>query len=91
MVEAIDTLLASVARAYTGPAASAPPVPELEALRRAGIPLVGDDACRRALADDEQRRRLLRLVATSGWSWEGVRRAGTAAAGPDCSAPPPAA
>lgn len=52
-----------------------PPPLDLEPLRRAGIPTVGDERFRRAV-DDERRGAMARLVADAGWSWRGRRSAG---------------
>lgn len=53
-----------------GPADQAPPPPDLDSLRDAGIPTVSDEEFADALDDlDERRRQLLGVVESSGWSW----------------------
>ncbi len=55
------------------PTAEAPPVPDLRALREAGIPTVSDaEFLERLEAEDERRRLLWGLVRYDGWTWDDV-------------------
>ncbi len=65
---AISALLSTLRAAYLEPAAAAPPAPALAALERAGLPTRPAPAYERALAELDERRRLLRaLVEGDGW------------------------
>lgn len=56
-----------------GESTSAPPVPDLTALRRAGVPLVDDDQWHRDVERLDDRRRALRgFVALKAWDWDSV-------------------
>ncbi|GAB3670198.1 ion channel [Halopiger thermotolerans] len=63
----------SYLEAYTDtiePADQAPPAPDLDPLREAGIPTVSDEAFADAVADLEERRRQLRaVIEASGREW----------------------
>lgn len=70
---AVTGYLRVVQAAYVAPASDPPPPPDLGPLRRAGIPLVDEEAFREALVALEGRRRLLRgLVEHDGWTWADV-------------------
>lgn len=56
-------------------AAHPPPKPNLDSLRRAGVPLACDADLDSALANQRQRRQmLLGLVRNDGWTWEAVSK-----------------
>lgn len=73
---AIDALLGTLDSAFIDPAGEAPPPPDVEPLRRAGVPLAGDAAIADRFAEHEVRRRLLgAFVDSDGWSWRDVEAA----------------
>jgi len=50
-----------------------PPLPSLEPLRELGIPVVDDETFDAAIANMEERRRLLgKLAAIEGWTWRDI-------------------
>ncbi len=54
--------------------AEVPPVPTLDRLRDAGIPVVSDEAFEEKMAELDERRSLLHaLVLADGWTWEVAR------------------
>lgn len=67
---AIRSLLATREHLDGGRAPQAPPPPDLESLRAAGLPLRGDASLPAAESEVEWRERLLELVHTDGWTWE---------------------
>jgi hypothetical protein len=70
---AISTVLSTLRAAFVEPADEVPPPPQLAALRRAGIPTVGDEEFHAALDELADRRRLLlALVKSDGWRWNDV-------------------
>lgn len=55
------------------PDEGAPPPPQLDTLRQAGIPTVSDEPFRLALSEMTERRMLLRKLArVEGWSWDAL-------------------
>lgn len=65
--------LRALRKVYIVPAGEAPPIPDLEPLRDAGIPLVPNDEIEKAYEMLAPRRRLLRgLVEHDGWRWSDV-------------------
>ena len=57
------------------PADETPPAPDLEPLRRAGVPTVSDDEFAERLAEHEEyRRELASVVAQSEWDWPAAER-----------------
>ena len=58
--EAASVYLNTLKTAYIAPTKLVAPPPDLERLRQAGIPLVGDDEIEQALRINEERRRLLK-------------------------------
>lgn len=55
------------------PSGDPPPIPDLEDLRRIGIPLVSDDEWQTAVAKQAVRRTMLRaFMAVDGWEWRSV-------------------
>lgn len=72
---AIDIYLARVQLAHVSEVDSPPPMPDIDALERAGVPLRGFRCCREAVARRTDRRRLLKgLVISEAWEWPGDRR-----------------
>ncbi|WP_232703398.1 potassium channel family protein [Halobacterium wangiae] len=70
----VGEYLQTVGSAYVEPAEEAPPGPDLDALREAGVPTVSDEAFADALADlEERRRRLLGLVRSDEHEWPNTR------------------
>lgn len=73
LVEIAHSTARSYLDAFTDtvePADRAPPPPNLGRLRSEGIPTVSDEQFVEALADLDERRRLLRgVVEAGGWSW----------------------
>ena len=68
---AISGYLASLNEVGLKPVAKAPPIPDLEILRQAQLPVVSDRLWLERIATIEHRRRcLLALVEKSGWSWK---------------------
>ena len=68
---AISGYLFSLSEVGLKPAAKAPPLPDLEVLRQAQLPVVSDRLWLEKIAALEHRRRcLLALVEKSGWSWK---------------------
>lgn len=56
--------------AFIEPASEAPPPPDLDRLRAAGIPTVSDEAFQQALDGlQDRRRRLLGMVRADAWRW----------------------
>lgn len=82
---AVDRYLAAAA-GTAGPGRSeVPPVPDVEPLRAAGIPLRPTDEFEDRVAEESDRRsRLAELVRSDGWSWPGSqpRPAGPSAGSP---------
>ena len=71
--QAISGYLASLRVVGLEPAKKIPPIPNLNILRQAGLPVVGDRLWLERLKTVEKRRRyLLALVEQSGWSWREV-------------------
>ncbi|MFP9191635.1 potassium channel family protein [Natronosalvus vescus] len=65
-----DSYLETLESAFIEPADEAPPPPNLEALRDAGIDTVSDDAFEDALEEHaDRRRRLLGVVRADAWHW----------------------
>jgi len=71
---AVDRFLAAAA-GNAGPGRSeVPPVPDVEPLQAAGIPLRGAAEFRALVAQESDRRsRLAELVRSDGWSWPGAQ------------------
>lgn len=70
----INAYLGALRAAYIAPAAEDPPLPDVAALRDAGIPTVGDEEFERAVgALSERRRTLWGAVQDDGWTWDRVR------------------
>ena len=66
----VASFLQTMDVAFVPAAPEAPAPPDLQRLRDAGVPTVGDDEFSRALEDfDERRRSLLGLVRNDGWDW----------------------
>ena len=71
--QAISGYLASLKAVGLKPAKKIPPIPDLNILRQAGLPVVSDRLWLERLETVEKRRRcLLALVEQSGWSWKEV-------------------
>lgn len=69
----LTSCLSTLSTAWIDPDDEAPPLPDFEALRAAGIAVVDDPAA--ALGRLAKRRRyLLALVRDDGWSWADTRR-----------------
>lgn len=66
----VDSYLSTLRSAYLSPADQAPPVPELEPLRAAGIPTIDDREFQQRIdAFAERRRTLLGVVRGDVWQW----------------------
>jgi hypothetical protein len=63
----IRSLLDTLEASFIDTAEAPPPLPELDDLRRRGLPFVDV-----TVADDERRRLLRGLVEHDGWDWEGA-------------------
>lgn len=62
--------LRTLRTAFIEPASSPPPTPQIQQLRAAGIPAVGDDEFEQAVAELADRRRmLLGVVVADAWQW----------------------
>lgn len=71
--ESIATYLESLREALIDPAADAPAPPDLDTLRRHGVPTVDPATFEREVAALADRRRLLRgMVVADGWRWPEV-------------------
>lgn len=69
----LSTYLETLATVYGNWADAAPPVPSLDRLREAGVPVVEQDAFADALeALADRRRSLLTLLRAEGWTWDAV-------------------
>ena len=83
LVQAIGWYLDTVEDAFVSDAPKPLPHPDLDALRRAGIPTVDDEDFEKALSDAGRRRcQLAKLLVDDGWlpeAWERRRRGGLAA------------
>jgi hypothetical protein len=70
----VASFLSTLSVGHIAPTEEAPPAPFLQPLRDAGIPTVDDDEFAAAVADLEERRRLLRgFVRDDGWTWDAIR------------------
>lgn len=70
----VESFLTALGAGHIRAAPAAPPVPDLEPLRRAGLPTVSDEEFAAACASQEHRRRmLLGLARDDAWSWHTVR------------------
>lgn len=70
---ALAGLMATLVDQYIRPADNPPPVPDLDVLSDAGIPVVDPEAFRAAAAEREEHRLLMRaFVEDDGWMWEDV-------------------
>jgi hypothetical protein len=70
----VDGHLETLSGAFIHPADEAPPPPDLDRLREAGIPTVSDEAFTDAIEDRSERRRmLLGMVTADAWHWPPVR------------------
>ncbi len=66
----VDSFLETLEAAFIPAAADPPPPPDLETVRTAGIPTVGEDDFVQTVGELSGRRRsLLGLVRNDGWSW----------------------
>jgi hypothetical protein len=71
--EGVGSLLAALSSGHIAAAEEAPPVPDLEPLRRAGIPTVSDEAFARACEERRDRRKLLYgFIRDDSWHWRVV-------------------
>ncbi len=69
--KALAGLLATLQQQYIRASEETPRAPLLHELAEAGIPVVGEQAFREAVAEQADRRRLLRaFVRNDGWEWE---------------------
>lgn len=67
----VKSFLGTLRSALISPATEAPPGPQLEALRRHGIPAVPDHEFQHEIQQlDDRRRGLLGLVQGDGWTWD---------------------
>ncbi|WP_162937876.1 two pore domain potassium channel family protein [Indioceanicola profundi] len=65
------SFLDSLERVHIKAAAEAPPLPSLEPLRSAGIPVVSDQEFQEAMERKSRRRKLSQaLLENSGWAWQ---------------------
>lgn len=68
---ALDRFAELVADEFSGEASREPPPPDVEVLRRAGVPAVDASALRSAVAErSTHRRRLRALLIDARWGWE---------------------
>lgn len=66
----VASFLDTLQSAFISPADESPPPPDLDKLRRAGIPTVSDEEFSKALDDLTERRKKLRgLLRNDGWNW----------------------
>ena len=71
----VEGYLKTLRKAFISAADEAPPAPDLEPLRAAGIPTVSDaDFAKRLDELSERRRQLLGVVRADAWSWQGQSR-----------------
>lgn len=71
--QAISGYLSSSRRAGVQPGQKVPPIPVLDKLRSAKLPIVSDRLWRARLKEIQQRRQhLLSMVEQSGWSWKHI-------------------
>lgn len=67
--QSVSSYLSTLASAFVEPADRQPPTPDLDKLRRAGVPVVEDGAFAAVLQEHDHRRRLLLgLLKNDGWS-----------------------
>jgi hypothetical protein len=72
---ACQNYLETLDEAFIDPATESPPSPDLDRVRRSGVPTVSDATFAAALADhDERRRRLLGVVTADAWHWPPIHR-----------------
>jgi hypothetical protein len=73
--EAIEDLLSTLHGAFIRPSETAPPVPSLQPLAEAGLPIAEEAAYRRATDGAAPRRRLMEAyVEDDGWEWADIDR-----------------
>lgn len=72
----VQSYLETVGSAYIKPADRSPPLPEMAALRDAGVPTVSDQEFVASITDlDERRRKLLGLVESDERRWPSPEQA----------------
>ena len=87
----ISALLSTLDSAFIDAASEPPPPPDLGALRRAGLPVVGDaELAPRFAACEKRRRLLLGFVESDGWTWRDVEAPEDDRPPDERLAPPPA-
>lgn len=67
---AVESFVETLATAFISPADHAPPPPDLNRLREAGVPTVRDERFAESVRElDDRRKRLLGMVQSDAWRW----------------------